>query len=227
MEIYDLSGTANSRGLAILMGDSFDQEQYAFLNPDIESNPTSRRRRDAAQQWKGLRAWCGQALDSRATPFLEDATGPGFFLPGCSICVSENARVALLPHLADQVLFLPIDLVGAPQQYWVLYATEYSGELDMQRSQFRGAPSYVQDRRRELRRPVFLSNPLLDNLYIFRVPGNDDYVPFAQGDFATKRFFDLVVSLGLSGFGFRAIQGEQSSPAQTIVTTGPRYHLTS
>jgi hypothetical protein len=227
MDIFHLSGTGNSQSLELSMCENLDRSPFEYLNPDLDVAPASIARVHAAARWTGLTIESKQAIGVRGKPYFEDATGPGFSLPGCTLCVSDRARNLLAPALRTQAIFLPIDIRGAPTQYWILYVTAFYGAIDTQRSYLRDAPSYVKDRRKELRTPVFLDSPELQSLYVFRVPGTATYVPFALGDFATQRFLDLVNEQGLGGFGFIRLRakGEPLRPAESpvIVSKGPIY----
>lgn len=227
MDTLHLSGVGSSKGLVISMAEALHNPAYAFLYPDVagQSQPADRSR--AAARWNGLTIAPLRASDPKATAFFEDATGPGFSLPGCTLCVSERVRDALGPALEGQAVFLPIEIRGAPEKYWIFYVTNYYTGIDLHRSVFRDAPSYSQDRRRELRSPVFVETPELKELLVFRVPSSSEFVPFALGDFATQRFKDLVIEAGLSGFSFIRVRGkgELLRPGEPAVFTskGPKY----
>lgn len=227
MEIFDVSGIGSSKGLAISMGDDFLPSNYYFLDPDIEPNPLPSARFDAAKKWQSLRIQSMPAVGRRAKPYFEDATGPGFYLPGCSFAVNDYARAKLEPILGDQVIFLPLEIAGAPCNYWVFYVTHYYGGVDLERSRFRAAQSYSEDKRKELRDVIFLDSPKLRELFVFRVPGTAEYFPFALGDFATRQFFDLVHDLKLGGFHFVKVigKGEIIDPTvpPVLVSKGAKY----
>jgi hypothetical protein len=148
-------------------------------------------------------------------------------LPGCNICVSENARKKLEPELGDQTMFLPIEVVGAPMPYWILYVTRYYNGIDLRRSRLKVPSASIADRRKELRQPAFIDSAELDGLYLFRVAGSQEFTPFALGDFATHRFLDLVSDLKLGGFSFLPARApeEPVPPGEPpmLVSAGPRY----
>lgn len=230
MDIFYLSGTSNSDGLEILMGDALLSPAHLYLNPDTDATPPLQNARAiAAMLWQPLSISWRQAPHIRAKAFFEDATGPGFSLPGCNLCVSDHARIELTPYLKDQATFLPINIRGAPQTYWVLYVTRYYDKIDLSNSKVRIPSAYISDRRLELREPAFYESEELSQLHVFRVRGTSEYVPFALGDFATEKFRSLVSAIGLGGFSFMRATATARRMAvgepPVLMSKGKRYSV--
>jgi hypothetical protein len=209
------------------MGRDHKYEDHWYLFPDADLvAPDPGARRNAAAKWAGMTVFASQDKSSRSKAFFEDAIGPGFSLPGCTLCVSETARRVLEPAVGDQAAFLPIEVVGAPMPYWILYVTRFYDGVDLRKSRLKVPSTAIADRRQELRDPVFLNSRQLEELYLFRVTGTHEFTPFALGDFATQRFLDLVVTQKLGGFSFLPVRAADPVPfdeTKMIVTAGTRY----
>lgn len=225
MQVFSV-GAESARGLDISTINLTEYERHWYLLPDTSlTAPDHEARVMAANAWKPLRLKAAQSEDFKSKAYFQDALD--LSLPGCCTCVSENARTKLEPSLGDQVKFLPIDLKGAPMPYWALYATRFYSKVDLSRSRIREPAAYISDRRLELREPYFLDSSELDELFIFRVAGAPEYVPFALGDYVTQRFVDLVTAHSLGGFSFMRLlpHGEVLPPgeARIQISRGPKY----
>jgi hypothetical protein len=226
-DIFELSGIGDQERIAISDIALETRELLEYLNPDDGPNPAVGARHLAASKWEKLKLTVKAGHDKRVKPYFQDAIGPGFMLPGCSLAVGESAKQILEPYLGDKVRFLSLDVVGSPCPYWAFYATEYySGELDMDQSIFRPPYSSASDRRQMLRAAAFPSSKELDEMYVFRVPGTAEYV-VPDITYATKKFLELVVKLNLGGFTFSRIHFRgfkaRSEDNPVYVSPGPKY----
>lgn len=230
MEIFQLSGTGEKNGLAV-NGITLDMVYgpLAFMNPDESVNPPPSARVEVAKRWPGLRVVAEPGEEKRLKVYLQDAIGPGFSFPGCDLAVTDHAREVLEPVLGDQVLFLDLDVVGAPLKYWAFYATTYYEMIDEDLCVITPPYESASDRRPMVRQVGFRQTEQLEELYAFRVPSTAVYrVPY-NVTFATQRLLDLVVKHNLGGFtfsrnyhkGFKLPPGEKS----VFVSPGPKYPL--
>jgi hypothetical protein len=230
MEIYHLTGDGEKNGLAIT-GITLDMVigSLAFMNPDSTLNPSLTARFDAAKKWNGLQVVAEHGLEKRLKAYLQDAIGPGFSFPGCQLAVSNHAREILEPILKDQVLFLELNVIGAPFKYWALYPTQYYSDLDASLCALEPPYDSSTDRRPMMRKVGFKQTERLEQLYVFRVPSTPEYFVFSDATYATQNFLDLVIKHQLGGFtfsknfqkGFRLAPGEK----QVFVSPGPQYSL--
>ncbi|MFZ6638970.1 hypothetical protein ACO0LL_04470 [Undibacterium sp. TC4M20W] len=227
MKVYELSSVGKASKIGIHGITLETREQLKFMNPDDGPNPAPTARQVAADQWPGLQVVAKREHDKKAKPYFLDVVGPGFVVPGCEIAVSDHARKILEPILEEQVRFLSLDIVGAPCQYWALYVTQYYfGELDQELSRFDEPYSSAKDRRKMLRAPAFKQSAILDDLYIFRLPGTLDYV-VSDCSYATEKFYELAKLHNLGGFSFLNIyyKGFKADPlvGPVLVTSGTKY----
>jgi len=147
-------------------------------------------------------------------------------LPGCELAVSEKARQLLSGPLASEAAFLPVDVRGAPGPYWLLYALEYCGAVDMAKSVFTEPYASALDRRAMLRKPAFEQSANLEQRLVFRIPGSSTFVP-PDVTYATEAFLNLVQKLKLSGFTFLRILSKdrklQDGEKPVLVSRGAQY----
>ena len=226
MNVFEASAES-SPGLEIVMPVGEPLDDFRYLDPDASLDFADQGARGrAARHWAGMTVLARQAAGVNKKAYFQDALGAGFFLPGCVTCVSDRGMRVLEPHLRGQVSFLPLEILGAPMPYWILYATRFYDKIDIERSSLREAPSYVADRRAELRQPWFLDSPELAGLMIFRVAGAKDYVPFALGDYVTQNFVDLVIAHRIGGFAFTPCHAGGDAALESFPPTGssgPKY----
>jgi hypothetical protein len=223
MEVFTLSGGSASGCVLEFEVNRLElAEKLKFMNPDQECNHPPDARRIAATKWPGLRVLSKRSPDKRVKPYFRDVIGAGFYVPGCTLCVSDRARIILEPILGDSVQFLSLDVVGAPSTYWVMYPTQYYyGALDHERIIARASYNPL-DSRKTIYNAAFMPSDVLNALYVFRLPSSAEY-RCLDFTFATQKFMDVVNQHKLSGFGFLKLfyKGYKLPPSESVVYVSP------
>ena len=111
------------------------------------------------------------------------------FILGMDTLVSESARDKLAPFLKEECSFIPVDLVGAPQPYFVMWIHKICDAIDEERSLL-GNDDWNPLKKRPFRAAFHLNK--IDAHYLFRVP---QWKYSMDCDLALKPFRDLVEKL--------------------------------
>lgn len=127
-------------------------------------------------------------------PFTPD----GGILLGFECIVSESARDKLAPYLKDECTFVPVELAGAPQPYYILWVHKICDSLDEERSRL-GDDDFTPGKKRPFRAVFHLDK--INATYLFRVP---QWKYDMDCDLALTSFRDLVHDLKITGFTFQA-----------------------
>ena len=129
---------------------------------------------------------------------INSFTPNGGILLGFDCAVSEVARDKLIPFLKDECTFVPIEIQGVPQPYYIMWVHKIYDALDEERSRL-GDDELSPERKRPFRAVFHLDK--IDATYLFRVP---QWKYDMDCDLALKPFRDLVKQLKISGFSFQA-----------------------
>lgn len=191
----------------IILGDSLKTQvdiarQYQpqeFPNHTLElTGGTFESRKPIRKCWTPIPLQAQQTPDGVRADCLCDAIGCGI-VDGWSSLVSESAVVKLSPYIGQDCEFLPVEISGLEQPYYAFYITRIIDALDEERTKFSEPISYFGGKRR-IQKEVFLESSIRD-AYVFRLPGWK-YTPDHLFDYATSRFFKLVIEQKVSGFQF-------------------------
>lgn len=167
-----------------------------FLAEYNDASPNSRRQK--AQEWSEipLQLYKGFTTDKtgQSTLFL-DAINACNVVQGAEIIVSNSAKNKIEDYVKGECIFLPVNLLGAPQKYWLLYVTNILDCLVIKDSKLhknRYSPKSV--------RHYSFDEKKLENTYLFRLPGHLGYLE--DKDFSTSCFLNLVKNEEIRGFEF-------------------------
>jgi hypothetical protein len=117
---------------------------------------------------------------------------------GFKTIVSESAANKLAPYLGDECIFVPVNLDGAPQTYYIMWLTKIYDAVDEKRSMILDATYPGQ--KRAFNVSFFLKD--IEAKYLFRAPGWKYTAGLLNKDLCLKAFRDLVLQLKLTGFCF-------------------------
>lgn len=131
---------------------------------------------------------------------LSNATPDNGILLGVSTIVSESARDKLLDFLDGECSFIPVEVIGAPQQYYILWVHKICDALDESRSRLTDASDNMYKNWKRPMRTVFQMEKITAK-YLFRLP---QWKYDMNRDIATPAFRDLVRDQKISGFNFQA-----------------------
>lgn len=201
MSVYilrvDYDSSDISAGHSMRESSTFTEaERWEFMPERNSPNLSSRIK--VIQNWRLIEVSSFSREDYEAgiegLVFL-DAVSYSAPLMGFHTLVSNSAKEKLEPYIKDECAFLPLTLVGAPEQYWVLYVTKIVNCLDMSRSKFgKFSPRSI--------RLYFFHEENISSRYLFRLPGPAHLDYMSTDDFATEAFRALVNELDISGFTF-------------------------
>ena len=123
---------------------------------------------------------------------------------GISTLVSERARDALQPHVADECVFVESDLLRMPGRWFVLWITKIADPVDTARSDL-SVWTWRSDGAEVLRPKRLAFNESLGEVrHLFRLP---QWRYMFDQDLCTRQFRDLVEAHRLSGFEWIALPG--------------------
>ncbi len=180
-----------------------------FLAERNNSDPMCRLRK--AEEWEEieLQPYPGYNYKEGEPFHFNDVINASNSVLGAGIIVSDHAKLKLAPHIKHECVFLPVNLMPAPQKYWMMYITNVLDCLNIKNSKF----SHIRFPPKGVRHYSF-DVEKLENVHLFRLPGHFDYLE--DRDFATQQFLDLTQMLGIRGFEF----WELNKPGQDPIVTG-------
>jgi hypothetical protein len=175
------------------------------------NNPDPMCRWRKAEEWEEmeLHPYPGFNYKEGEPFYFNDVINASNSVLGADTIVSDQAKLELAPHIEHECVFLPVNLMGAPQKYWMMYVTHVLDCLDIRNSKF----SHIRNPPKGIAHYSF-NVEKLEDVYLFRLPGHFDYLE--PRDFATQRFLDLTRKLGIRGFEF----WELNKPGQDPIVTG-------
>jgi hypothetical protein len=121
---------------------------------------------------------------------------------GGDLFVSEKAMERLQPHLEGECEFLPAEIDGVPEPYYLMWITKLVDALDREKSTMQ-AVSWTEPDGTRLKRihdVVFHKDRLAGRL-LFRLPGKG-FSEDCLSNFCTEDFVELVTKLQIDGFTF-------------------------
>lgn len=121
---------------------------------------------------------------------------------GGDLFVSQRAMEKLLPYVREECEFIPAEIEGAKQPYYLLWVTKLIDALDYERSALQDVPWAEADGTRLKRvRDFSFHESVLRGCLLFRLPGkglSEDCLK----NFCTDDFVELVKQLEIDGFTF-------------------------
>jgi hypothetical protein len=128
-----------------------------------------------------------------------DSSKRGGSLRGIRTIISQSACDKLAPYLKNECVFVPTEVEGAPEPYYILWVRTICDAIDENHTSL--ARDLIFPNKMRPIRPVFRLDGVSAK-YLFRLP-QWKYITM-DCDLASKAFRDLVKQLNIKGFEFRA-----------------------
>ncbi|HSI11011.1 MAG TPA: DUF1629 domain-containing protein [Chthoniobacter sp.] len=125
---------------------------------------------------------------------------------GGDLFVSKEAMERLRPHVGKECEFVPAEIEGAAQPYYLLWITNLIDALDRERSVMQDVSRSEPDGTRLKRVQEFcFHEDVLTGHLLFRLPGKG-FSEDCLKNFCTHEFVELVKKLEIDGFTFNTAQ---------------------
>lgn len=178
-----------------------EREALKYWTPELNRDTAARR--DVLCVWEPVVLRMSTYKGKPDPRRLKDIHGFSAFA-GLAMIVSQRCRDVLQHEFPGAAMYLPVEVLGAPQQYWALWVTEVVDALDLEQSQITEiAPTLKRVSIRQYQEDV------IANYAMFRLP-----MVYGESDHVTDEFRTIVEKHGLTNFGFwdRTLRSARGHP---------------